>query len=867
MRNYIFLLYFLTSSFIITQCTMNKDEMTNIPSEDELELTYELVSNQIADNPRNLAKFYLTNNSPNDLPNKNWVMYFNQVTRTPIPGTVSETASIEHINGDFYRMIPTDKFTLKSGETIEISFECSEWIIKKSDAPSGIYFVFYDKDGNELSRVPIKDYTIESFTRPEQIHRFINDEKVIPTAAWQYEENEKMSLLPEVELDLIIPTPVALVKNKGKAIIGTGLMIHYQEGLKNESEYLSNALEALLGSKTMSMTSAVSGPNIVSLRTGPISVKGIKKEAYMLETSNENGVIITGNDAAGVFYGIQSLLSLLPVEVFKSEHQNIEIPEVSITDAPAFHYRGMHFDACRNFQSKATVLKFLDIMAFYKLNTFHFHITDDEGWRIDIEELPELTEIGAYRGHTLDDKEYLIPAYGSGAFPDPSISYGSGYYTRDDFKEILQYAHARHIEVIPEINMPGHARAAIKAMEYRYRRLMDEGKQEEAEAFLLSEPEDESVYSSAQFYNDNVICVGRESAYRFYETVVDDVIEMYEEAKVPLNTIHTGGDEVPPGVWEKSPLCNELLKNDPSISNHKNLQSYFFGRIVKILNKKELNIAGWEEVAMTFLDDGSWEANAEFAGKNIVPYVWNSIWGNEDLGYRLANAGYPIILCNVNNFYFDFAYNKDPEEPGAYWGGFIDTRKAFDFIPYDLYKSTRENTMGRIFNPDIDFKNSVRLEPEARANVLGIQGELWSETIKGEKMLEYASLPKMIGLSQRAWEGTPHWAAIDDKSARDKVVDIAWNTFANTLAQREFPRLNYLFGGFNYRIAPPGGLIKDGKLYANTSYPGMSLRYTTDGSEPNESSSLYEGPIEVNGNVKLRIFDTAGRGSRIIEVF
>jgi len=866
MKKSIFILSIFLIILSMWTCSVKKNQDDMIPKEGDIQVSFELLSNDIAESAKFLAKFTLKNNSETVLGNSGWTMYYNMVTRLPIPESVPDIVRIEHINGDFYRMTPTKIFNLDPGETIEVTFEGEAWIIKKSDTPSGIYFVYHDSEGNEISRVPVNDINILPFTKPEQITRHRDDQTPIPTADWQFDQNKKLKILDKSELKRIIPTPVQIDKKEGKTILGENLMVHHQPDLKSEASRLADQLGNLMGRRPMVMESQVSGPNIISLTTGQIKVNGVDKEAYTLEIDPDKGIIITGSDPTGVFYGTQSLIALLPVESFSTAQASIELESVNISDAPAFGYRGMHFDVGRNFLTKETVLKFLDIMAYYKMNVFHFHITDDEGWRLEIEELPELTQIGAFRGHTLDDSEYLPPAYGSGAFPDPRISHGSGFYTRQDFIEILQFAAERHIEVIPEINMPGHARAAIKAMEYRYRKLMEEGKKEEAEMYLLSDPDDQSEYSSAQLYDDNIICVCKDAPYTFYETVVDDIIEIYKEAGLTLRTLHTGGDEVPLGSWEKSPLCNDLLEQNPEISNYRNLQPYFFGRIVEILKERDLAIAGWEEVAMTFFPDGTWEANAEFAEKNVIPYVWNSIWGNQDLGYRLANGGYPVILCNVNNFYFDFGYNKDPEEPGGYWGGFNDTKKAFSFIPYDLYKSIKVNTMGHEFDPVKDFENLERLTPEGYENIVGLQGQLWSETIKGRDMLEYYSLPKMLGLAERAWQGTPSWASIEDVPKRDAALDQAWNVFANTIAQRGFPRLDYIFGGFNYRIAPPGAIIKDGRLEANTSFPGMAIRYTTDGSEPDKNSPLYEGPIEVTGLVKLKSFNRIGRGSRSVLV-
>jgi hexosaminidase len=336
---------------------------------------------------------------------------------------------------------------------------------------------------------------------------------------------------------------------------------------------------------------------------------------------------------------------------------------------------------------------------------------------------------------------------------------------------------------------------------------------------------------------------------------------MYDEAGVPLNTIHIGGDEVPRGVWAGSPICTEYLREHPEIDNSRNLQKAFFTRIAEYLRSKGLQTAGWEEIAMDFREDGSWTPNDDFAGSDVIPYVWNSLWGAEDLGNRLANAGYPVILCNVTNFYFDLAYNKDPREPGLYWGGFVNTREAFEFVPYDVFKSIRTSAGGVPYTDD-DFLGKERLTAEGRGNILGIQGQLWSETLRGQDMLEYYYLPKMLGLAERAWYGQEDWGDIGDREERNEAVDAAWNLFANVLSQREFPRLDRLYGGYNYRLAPPGARVESGRLIANTAYPSMEIRYTTDGSDPTSDSPLYTDPLEIEFEIiKLSTFDSRGRAS------
>jgi len=395
---------------------------------------------------------------------------------------------------------------------------------------------------------------------------------------------------------------------------------------------------------------------------------------------------------------------------------------------------------------------------------------------------------------------------------------------------------------------------------------MEEGKQTEAEEFRLIDPSDTSQYSSAQTYDDNVVCVCKESVYSFYETVVEDIIQMYQDADVPLTTIHTGGDEVPRGVWQGSPICAKFLQDNPSTGSVRDLQAYFFGRVEKILEEHNLVAAGWEEVAIKSLGRREWEPNPEFIGRQVLPYVWNSLDNNLDLGYRLANGGYPVILCNVTNYYFDMADNHHPEEPGQYWGGFVDTRKAFEFVPFDIYKTLFSNSMGQPMNPDIDFKDMERLKPEARKNILGLQGQLWTETVKGQDMMEYLYLPKILGLAERAWAGQAEWGSIANMEERIKAIYEDWNIFANSVGQRELPRLDYIFGSFSYRIPPPGAVIQDGQLQANITFPGLEIRYTTDGTEPTTKSDLYEKPVSIAGSVKLKAFDTRGRGSRTVEV-
>lgn len=862
MKKIPFLLLMFIPLSLLWQCKNPSDPLNDFPDKNEITASWEMLENRMEEYPTCDAQFVIHNHGRKKLGNSGWTIYFNQFPSGMIRASVSPEVTIDWINGDFFRMTPTEHFSLEPGDSITLGYTCRTWLVNRTFAPVGVYMVYTDSAGNELTRFWVKDYTIKPFPALEKVYPRTGDPVPLPDAAWEYEMNEPAQMVDESQLREVIPTPLKSTFNGTKLTLLEGLMIHYQEGLENEAEQLAASLAILMGEKPAIMQSMTGGDNIISLKIGSLNIDSDSKEAYSLEADPEDGIIITGRNAAAVFYGTQTLLASLPVDLFEKPSSRIELEAVSIVDAPEFPYRGQHLDLARNFIKKESILKLIDIMAFYKMNRLQLHLTDDEGWRIEIEELPELTGVGSYRGHTLEEREYLQPAYGSGPFPDPETSHGSGYLSREDFKEIIRYAWKRHIGVIPEINMPGHSRAAIKSMEARYHRLIEEGKEEEAEKYRIIDPLDSSDYYSAQGFTDNVVCVCDEAVYRFYETVIDDIMEMYREAEVPLSMIHTGGDEVPAGSWEKSPVCMQFLAENPSVDGAKNLQAYFFGRVVEILSERNLEIGGWEEVVMKSLDEGGWIPNPEFIGKRVFPYVWNSQGYYVDLGYRIANAGYPVILCNVSNFYFDFAYNHHPDEPGHKWAGYVNTRNAYEFIPYDLYKSTVADELGRPIDPEKEFRNKQRLDPASRKNIVGLQGELWSETIKGQDTLEYYYLPKLIGLAERAWSGHVGWEEIPGLEERKKAMEDDWNTFASKIGNRELQRLDHIFGGFHYRIPPPGATIIKGELWANNTFPGLTIRYTTDGSEPDENSPRYEGPVSVDGMVKLKTFNNQGRGSR-----
>ena len=799
-------------------------------------ITWELIDNTTG-NGTFLSEFTLINNGSTPLTGAGWTLYFNLV-RKALPDSSFTAASIQHLGGDFFVLKPAADFpTLHPGDSIVIPVRGQFWLIKESEAPSGLYLTL-DDTGDAVT-YPVSDYTVIPFTRVEQTSRSATDALPVTTPALRYQQNNYPALTEDNNLIPVVPTPVSFEFGTDQFVFEHTMVVNATPDFEKESRFLQQRLGDY-GITFVDGGDATAGASITLEKK-----EGLAPESYELVISDD-GIWIDAADRAGIFYGIQTLRQLLPPAATTTELP-FEIEALQVMDQPRFGYRGMHLDVARNFQPMTSVKRLLEAMAFFKLNKFHFHVTDDEGWRLEIPGLPELTRIGSRRGHTMDETDHLQPALGSGPLPDQLP--GSGYYNRQEFIEMLQFASDRHIEVIPEIDLPGHARAAIVSMNAR-----------QDDQFRLVHPDDVSTYESVQLYADNVIDVCLPSSYAFIEKVVDEVQDMYDAAGVPLHTIHMGGDEVPAGVWTQSPACETLLAEGTT------LWTYFFERVHEILEKRNLQLAGWEEIALLHNapEGGGIVPNPAFINHGFLPFVWNNVWGwgSEGKAYELANAGYDVVLSNVTNLYFDLAYEKNPEEPGYYWGAFVDTRKAFAFTPMDVYKSAYYNNQGQPINLTT-YQDYPRLTPEGAGRIRGIQGQLWGETAITPEMMEYHGFPKLLGLAERAWAPRPVWVDLEDQWERYSAMQQDWALFAHRTGRYILPHLDHFEGGITYRIPPPGAIVQDQLLYANVRYPGLTIRFTSDGSEPTESSPVYDSPIPTQGQTfKLRSFSTTGRSSR-----
>lgn len=832
------LFYLSFMAFIVSACSTTSETSSKAP----ITLTWKLHENK--DDGTFAAEFHLTHQLEETLNASNWAIYYNQIVGTPIPATIGGEVAIERINGDFWRIAPIESFSaLPANTTWSIPYSGSGVINKEAWGPLTPYLVL--QTGADEKIIPIK-LEILPFDEPTQINRGSNDLVPIPTPTGDFEAYAPLSHLDHLSLPPVVPTPVYWEYKDGQVPFPEGILLINGEG--RAAEWLKENL-----AKTLKMDSEFTQETEANLTllVEPIQIDGVNQtsgsHAYDLTIQPDGTMIIKGSDQQGLLYGAQTLVQYLTIA-----HTNQwPLTALSIQDFPRYEYRGVHLDVARNFQSADQVKMLLSVMGAYKLNKLHFHLTDDEGWRIEIPELPELTSIGAFRGHTLDESDHLFPAYGSGPDPHDPNSAGNGFYTQAEYADILVHAEKLGIEVIPEIDLPGHARAAIVAMKRRAEQTGDP-------SYLLHDPDDASEYISVQNYTDNVICPCQESTYAFIETVVRNILGIYKSVSVPLSAIHIGGDEVPGGVWEKSPACKRLIAASPSVKNVIDLNYYFVSRMREMLNRYGLNTAGWEEVALERIpnENGgmSYNPHPDFKGGSVIPYVWNNLWGNQDLGNRLANAGYPVVLCGVTNLYLDMAYNKDPKEPGLTWGGFVNTQRVFSFAPEEVFFSTTQDPMGNSFDRASFYSEMEALEVSARKNILGIQGQLWSETLMYPDRLSYFYFPKLLGLAERAWAAKPKWEVQKD----DELLEQHWNIFANTIGKGQLDYIDAAFENINYRIPPPGVTLEGNTVKVNTAFPGLIVRYAIDSAPNSNSDMMTNETINFQKGMQIAAFTKGG---------
>ena len=492
----------------------------------------------------------------------------------------------------------------------------------------------------------------------------------------------------------IIPDPSSIEKMDGQFILNQSVPVFIQEDeLKTTADYLAIRIQSFLSEKPdiILLEGKSSGKKGIYLKLDP-SMSSQDPEGYRMVVSTKK-IEISAGTPAGVFYGIQSFLQLL-ITKNNLENKTLIIPALRISDSPRFRWRGMHLDVSRHFQDKEFIKKYLDILAAHKLNVFHWHLTDDQGWRIEIEKYPGLTEVGAWRVDRRDEPW----DYDQEITNRKDVDLYGGFYTKEDIREIVDYATKLHITIVPEIEMPGHSQAAMTA----YPNLSCSGKPYRRPKNL-------------PFEFTDPYCAGNDSTFVFLEDVLTEVMELF-----PSEYIHIGGDEAKKTPWISCPKCKALMKKE-NIKNVDELQSYFIKRVEDFLNDHGRKLIGWDEI----LEGG------------LAPAAAVMSWRGEEGGIEAAIMGHDVVMTPWKYLYFN-APQDSLEGKAEDDNNILNLEKVYRYDPVP-----------------------VNLAVDQRKYIMGVQACLWSENVQTSEQAEYHILPRLCALSEMAWT-TPEKRNWDD---------------------------------------------------------------------------------------------------------
>ncbi len=806
----------------------------------EIDAIYEIKKMNESNFEVSLSIFNSTNIDLNSV----WSFHWNQQSSIVDSESIPDNIKYKYVAGQSYNILSFGKdYDLKSNESVNIDFNQFGDVKRISDLPVGGFIV----SNNEIIDVKFT-YDWKDAAGIEKLDA--------PSSKDRYDLYSPSSILNQSKLEIITPTPSEITILDGESSLKSLYEISVDEYLDLDINTVESLFDEHFDTEFNNYSNSTDSDILVQYSDNFL------EESYELSI-NENKILIKASDKAGALYGLQSLKQIM----LASKFEKTLLKHILINDSPRFSYRGMLLDISRNFYGPDKIKQILDYLSFFKINHLDFRLTDDEGWRLEIPGLEELTEVGSKRAYTKDEFESLIPMYGSG--PDTN-STGSGYLSKLDFIEILKYADNRNIKIIPQISYPTHLRSAIISMDVRYQKYMELGNRQEAEKYLLSDPNDKSEYYSAQGFNDNIACICRESAFTFYEKVIDEIYLMYQEAGVKLDKFGIAADELPYGAWQKSPICDKFMEDNSIVGDYNALYEMMQSRVYNKLSSYGATMTGWDDILLKLTDKNQSETQIKdfFKGDDILLFVWNSDWGQgrQDMIYKYANLGYKTVMSNSSAFYFDMVDDKDLDNVGLSWSGYADYKDMWTVDVFDIFNDSYGVKKNNITKEYIE--SSEKIKYSNRDNIIGIQSQIWSETIRNEDILDYMFMPNIIVFSQKAWSKDPKWMSILDQSEREITLDDEWNKFTNTIGQRVLPMVDNIYGGLSYDLPKPGGIIKNDSLYANSAFPGLNIKYTLDGSLPNFESMSYKNPVKINKDdiVNLRLFDNKGRGGYSIQV-
>ncbi|RYF22927.1 MAG: beta-N-acetylhexosaminidase [Flavobacteriales bacterium] len=599
----------------------------------------------------------------------------------------------------------------------------------------------------------------------------------------------------------IIPAPASIKKASGQFVLDKGVVLVSADAVNAKNADLLHAFIVSKGGFALRTEKSVTKGQKAIVITS-VGADQLPAEGYLINI-NANEIRVVGKDA-GLFYAVQSLMQLMP----EKKNDKIFIQSANIKDYPRFGYRGLHLDVARHFYPVSFVKKYIDRMAAYKLNTFHWHLTDDQGWRIEIKKYPKLTTIGASRNGT------IVGNYpGTGGTDE--VPY-KGHYTQEEIKEVVAYAATKYITVVPEIEMPGHASAAIAA--YPELSCFPERDTWVGEnAPWSGSRKGKQVQQTWGVFDD--VFVPTENTFKFLEGVLDEVIALF-----PSKYIHIGGDECPKAYWKESAFCQQLIK-DLNLKDEHGLQSYFIQRMEKYLNGKGRSIIGWDEI----LEGG------------LAPNATVMAWRGENNAIEAANQHHDVIMTpGWAGYYFDHKSSGSADEPltiSGLGGGGTSFLKvyAYDPVPKGLAKAQHQY-------------------------IKGVQGNVWSEYMESVEKVEYMVFPKLLALAEVAWS----------QLERKDSVSFSEERLPIHLAKFEQNAINYWVPT---PIGQTAGVLNGATHTISLKVPvaGAKIYYTLDNYRPTEIGALYTGPVKVNvpeGKKKILktvVITSSGKRSVVLE--
>ena len=557
----------------------------------------------------------------------------------------------------------------------------------------------------------------------------------------------------------IIPRPLEVKELSGDFTLKSGFTVSADADFKDVATYLNS--ETL--KRRFLKSSTASNADVKIQKSSDAS---LGEEGYTLDVT-ASGVTIKANTAQGAFYGVQSLLQLIPVNTKKAS--SLELPQVSIKDVPRFTWRASHLDVCRHFFPVEFVKKYIDYLAMHKYNKFHWHLTEDQGWRVAVDKYPKLTEISAWRkindimdyesnikSETAEEIKARLIAQGSYKEVDGQAYYG-GFYTKEQMKEVVAYAKSRYIQVIPEIEMPGHTQAVMAA----YPHMACEGAPEEFEVWTRFG------------VSRNVFCAGKEVTFTFLEDVLTEVLEIF-----PSPIIHIGGDECPKSNWKECSDCQKRIADNKLHDEHE-LQSWFIKRMQKWLNKRDRKIVGWSEI----IEGG------------LAPGATVMAWLGPGAGITAAKMGNPAVMTPFGQTYYNMKEDPTGQGPG-HSSSYLPLKNVYGYDPVP-----------------------TNLEPEVAKNIIGYQPCLWTEYVPTIQDVEYLTFPRLAASAEVAWTSLEN----RDFNHFQKRVNAHYARL-DVFGTRYF---------VNPPILPGKRVVITGEksVEISTEFPNGKVHYTLDGSE------------------------------------